>query len=199
MNKIIAFLILLSATPFLVLTSLLIFLITLENPIFLQKRFMGSNKFFTIYKLKTIRKSKKNYFFLNFLRFTHLDELPQLINIIKGEMNFIGPRAMDWVDYEFCLSHFSEYYKKLLIKRLNSKGGIFGLSQLLGFGFHQKLKNVNFHQKKIFFDCYYIKYQNFFMNLFILLLTPFMLFKLSNKHEALMLKLIKKNISKKHM
>ena len=160
---------------------------------------MGSNKYFTIYKLKTIRKSKKNNFYLHFLRFTHLDELPQLINIIKGEMNFIGPRAMDMVDYKFCSSHFSEYYKKLLIKRLNSKGGILGLSQLLGLGFNQKLNNIEPNQKKIFFDCYYIKYQNFFMNILILLLTPLMLFKLSNKHQAFMLKLIKKTISKKPM
>ena len=157
---------------------------------------MDSNKFFTIYKLKTITKNKKNNFFLHFLRFAHLDELPQLINIIKGEMNFIGPRVMDKVDYEFCSSHFSEYYKKLLIKRLNSKGGILGLSQLLGLGFDRKLNNIEPNRKKIFFDCYYIKYQNFFMNILILILTPLMLFKLSNKHKAFMLKLIKKNISK---
>ena len=190
---------LLFLAPLLIFTSLLIFLVILENPFFRQKRFIDSNKFFTIYKLKTITKNKKNNFFLHFLRFTHLDELPQLINIIKGEMNFIGPRAMDMVDYKFCSSHFSQYYKKLLIKRLNSKGGIFGLSQLLGLGFNQKLDNIELNQKKIFFDCYYIKYQNFIMNILILILTPLMLFKLSNNHKAFMLKLIKKNISKKPM
>ena len=94
LNKLVAILLLLFLAPLLIFTSLLIFLVILENPFFRQKRFMDSNKFFTIYKLKTITKNKKNNFFLHFLRFTHLDELPQLINIIKGEMNFIGPRAM---------------------------------------------------------------------------------------------------------
>lgn len=176
--------------------SILIFTITLENPIFIQRRFMSHNQFFDIYKFKTIRKSQKKDFILSFIRSTHLDELPQLINIIKGEMNFIGPRAMDLREYEFCLSYFSGYYKKLLTKRLNTKGGIFGLSQLLGFGFHEKLKNVNFHQKKIFFDCYYVNHQNHFMNIFILIVTPLMLLKIFN-HKLLILKLIKKTISKK--
>jgi lipopolysaccharide/colanic/teichoic acid biosynthesis glycosyltransferase len=196
LNKVIAILALTLLIPLMIFISILIFTITLENPFFMQRRFMGHNQFFVIYKFKTIRKSQMKDFILNFLRSTHLDELPQLINIIKGEMNFIGPRAMDLREYEFCLSHFSVYYKKLLTKRLNTKGGIFGLSQLLGFGFHEKLKNVNFHQKKIFFDCYYVKHQNIYMNIFILIMTPFGLLKIFN-NKLLILKLIKKTISKK--
>ena len=106
-------------------------------------------------------------------------------------MNFIGPRVMDKQEYEFCSNNFSKYYKLLLMKRLQTKGGIFGLSQLLGLGVHQKMNNIKIRQKKIFYDCYYIKHQNIRFDMLIVLMTPLIFFQLSNKRAVRVIRLVK--------
>lgn len=64
-----------------------------SNGLFLQKRVGQYGKLFTIYKFKTVHpKTRKISSIGRFLRKTKLDELPQLINVLKGEMTFVGPR-----------------------------------------------------------------------------------------------------------
>jgi O-antigen biosynthesis protein WbqP len=105
MNRIIAFLLLLILIP-LILVVALVILIEDGTPIFFKQKRVGINySFFNIYKFRSMKKNTPNVathllenpeFYLlrigRVLRKFSLDELPNLINIIKGEMVFVGPR-----------------------------------------------------------------------------------------------------------
>jgi lipopolysaccharide/colanic/teichoic acid biosynthesis glycosyltransferase len=66
---------------------------TQSNGFFTQKRIGQYGKSFLIYKLRTLHpKTNKTSFWGRMLRKTKLDELPQLLNILKGQMTFVGPR-----------------------------------------------------------------------------------------------------------
>lgn len=105
--------------------SLAIFL--KEWPIFSQKRLGLNATEFTIYKFKTLRSelvANEMRRFLLFLRKSSLDELPQLVNIVRGDMSFVGPRPL-LVEY---LPLYSESQKK----RHQVRPGLTGLVQIKG-------------------------------------------------------------------
>ena len=91
-----------------------------------------------------------------FLRRTSLDELPQLLNVLLGNMSLVGPRPeMPFIVKTYTAFHF---------QRLQVKPGITGLWQLSGD------RNYLIHEN-VEYDLYYIKNRNFFMDLAILLHT----------------------------
>lgn len=103
--------------------------------IYKQKRIGKNGKLFNIYKFRTMyTKEERNRKHLTheqmvtrvgkFLRKTSLDELPQLINVLKGEMSFIGPRP--WVKEYYI--YFTDKQKQ----RCNVLPGITGLAQIKG-------------------------------------------------------------------
>jgi sugar transferase EpsL len=97
-----------------------------------------------------------------FLRSTSLDELPELWNVLKGDMSLVGPRPL-LMDY---LSYFSEVQNR----RHDVKPGITGWSQVNGrnaIGWDEKLK----------LDVWYVDNQSFWLDLKILYLTVFKVFK----------------------
>jgi lipopolysaccharide/colanic/teichoic acid biosynthesis glycosyltransferase len=98
----------------------------------------------------------------SFLRKTNLDELPQLINVLKGQMSFVGPRP----DIPFALS----MYKKWHLQRLNAKPGITGLWQVCG------RKELPF-EGMVRLDLSYIKRQSLALDMKIVLLTLFTILK----------------------
>ena len=159
-------LILLLAPFFLILLLLLLFQ-NRGTPFFTQIRPGKNTKFFTIIKLKTMRDTVDSTGVLlpDFERITplgkiirklSLDELPQLINVLKGEMSFVGPRPL--------LPEYLPLYSKEQNKRHEVKPGITGWAQVNG-------RNTLSWQDKFKHDVYYVENQSFFLDLRILFKT----------------------------
>tara|TARA_B100002051_G_scaffold34065_1_gene27253 strand:- start:623 stop:2020 length:1398 start_codon:yes stop_codon:yes gene_type:complete len=91
-----------------------------------------------------------------FLRATSLDELPQLINVLKGEMSLVGPRPI--VESE--IQKYDKNYE--LYKRV--KPGMTGLWQVSG-------RNNTTYKERVEFDCYYVRNWSFSLDVYILLRT----------------------------
>jgi exopolysaccharide biosynthesis polyprenyl glycosylphosphotransferase len=97
------------------------------------------------------------------LRKTHLDELPQFFNVLKGEMSLVGPRAERPELVEMFQEYVPFYRARLLVKP-----GMTGWAQV-NFGYASTIDET---VVKLEFDLYYIKNRNLFMDLVILLRTP---------------------------
>lgn len=134
-------------------------------PIFKQNRPGLNNKIFTLYKFKTlydnskkISEKKRQNRLGNFLRKTGIDELPQLFNILKNNMSFIGPRPL-LVEY---LKKYSNYEKK----RHKVKPGITGLAQV-----NPEPSGLKSWNKSIKLDIYYVNNVSFLLDMKILIKT----------------------------
>ncbi|WP_422104557.1 sugar transferase [Winogradskyella sp.] len=151
------------------LLTLIVILVILNNgkPFFYQPRAGLKGKPFTIIKLKTMTdKTDANGELLpvaeritkigSFCRKYSLDELPQLINVIKGDMSLIGPRPL--------LIKYLELYNEEQIKRQDVLPGITGWAQVNG-------RNAISWEQKFDFDVYYVKHQSLLLDLKILFKT----------------------------
>jgi lipopolysaccharide/colanic/teichoic acid biosynthesis glycosyltransferase len=124
---------------------------------FLQERGGYKGKKIKIIKFRTIEEETgKINFYSNFLRFTKLDELPQLINIFKGELSLVGPRPLFY--------EYKKLYKKKHLKRFLIKPGITGWSQI-------KSTHTTSWSKKFDYDIWYINNRSFFLDLKIIIIT----------------------------
>tara|TARA_B100000161_G_C33484173_1_gene383968 strand:- start:238 stop:888 length:651 start_codon:yes stop_codon:yes gene_type:complete len=159
--------------PLLLIIAFMVFL-KFGNPIFfIQERPGYKNKIFNIYKFRTmhnIKDSEGNLMpdklrldkFGNWLRSTSIDELPEIINILKGDMSFVGPRPL--------LVEYINFYNNQEIKRHNIKPGITGLAQING-------RNSISWEEKFKYDVFYIENLSFFLDLKILCITIFKVLK----------------------
>ena len=102
-------------------------------------------------------------YFGRFLRKTHLDELPQFINVMRGEMSLVGPRAERPELVDMFESNIPFYRARLLVKP-----GLTGWAQI-NFGYAASITETT---KKLEYDLYYIKNRSLWMDLVILLRTP---------------------------
>ena len=150
--------------PLMIIMFFLIW-ITIGFPIFSQKRPGLNGKIFTLYKFKTLFDSSKNISenerqsrLGNFLRKTGLDELPQLYNIFKNDMSFVGPRPL-LVEY---LKKYSTYEKK----RHLVKPGITGLAQV-----NPDPSGKKIWKKSIKLDIYYVTNVSFILDIKIIYKT----------------------------
>ena len=100
-----------------------------------------------------------------FLRETSLDELPELINILKGEMSFVGPRPL--------LKEYLKYYNNYQIKRHSVRPGITGWAQVNG-------RNSISWNEKFKLDIWYVSNQSFILDVKIIFITLFKLLKREN-------------------
>lgn len=150
--------------PFMILIFFLIWRF-IGFPIFRQKRPGLNGKIFTLYKFKTLYDAKKNLSekkrqskLGNFFRKTGLDELPQLINVIKNDMSIVGPRPL-LVEY---LKKYTNYENK----RHLVKPGITGLAQIVPDPSGKKI-----WKKSISLDVYYTAKVSFILDIKILYKT----------------------------
>lgn len=100
--------------------------------------------------------------FGNWLRSTSLDEIPGLINVLRGDMSLIGPRPL--------LIEYNTLYNDFQRKRLSIKPGITGLAQVNG-------RNAISWDKRFELDVWYVENRSFWMDINILIKTVYKVFK----------------------
>lgn len=167
MDLLVASIVLIVLSP-IILSSLLIQWIEIgSNPVFIQMRPGKNEVLFNIIKLKTMsekRDSDGNLLpdnlritrFGRFFRSASVDELPQLINVLKGDMSFVGPRPL--------LAAYLELYNDEQKKRHLVRPGITGLAQVSG-------RNAISWGEKFSFDVSYVESISFLLDLKILIKT----------------------------
>lgn len=150
--------------PVLIIVSIYIIIMKLlkgygGNFIFIQKRYGINQNIFSLFKLRTmhidsdsqgntVKDDQRIYSFAKFLRKFRLDELPQIINIIFGEMHLVGPRA-EWVKLS---DEYSEHIDNYALRNI-VRPGITGWAQVLyQYGF-----DINDSKQKLMYELYYIK------------------------------------------
>lgn len=179
-EKIAALILFVILLPLLILIYLLVYLTSKGGGIYSQERIGKHEKPFAIYKFRTMvhdaekqgpqfatQKDPRITLLGRFLRFTHLDELPQLINVLKGDISFVGPRPERPPFVE-------ELQKQIPLYgiRHSVQPGITGWAQVQ----YRYGANKEDAEEKLRFDLYYVKHQSFFLDLIILTKTIKMLF-----------------------
>jgi exopolysaccharide biosynthesis polyprenyl glycosylphosphotransferase len=163
---IIAFIILLISLPlwpFLILAIKL----TDRGPIFFKQTRAGQyGKPFQIFKFRTMTDKKNDQTITkvgSFLRKTRLDEIPQMINVLKGEMSFVGPRPERPELIKELEQNIPFYRERMLVKP-----GITGWDQISG-EYHSP--DIEDTWKKLQYDLFYIKNRSIYLDLSIILKT----------------------------
>lgn len=162
-----AAILLLLASPIMVLAAIAIKLESKGPVIFKQQRPGKNCTIFTVYKFRTMRvETEKNGKPLSdmermtkvgsFLRKTSVDELPQLFNILRGEMSFIGPRPL--------LVQYLEHYTPEQMRRHEVTPGISGWAQVNG-------RNAIDWEERFKLDVWYVDHVSFLFDIKILYLT----------------------------
>ncbi len=163
----IAFVLLLMLFPIGIVVTLLLFFANQGKPFFFQARPGKNGALFKIIKFKTMndKKDKEGQLLSdqerltrvgNFVRRTSLDEIPQLLNVLKGDMSLIGPRPL--------LPEYLPLYNKEQKRRHEVKPGITGWAQING-------RNAISWAQKFELDVWYVDHVSFSLDLKILGLT----------------------------
>jgi undecaprenyl phosphate N,N'-diacetylbacillosamine 1-phosphate transferase len=154
-------------SPLFVLVTIGLFFANQGKPFFFQTRPGKNGRLFKIIKFKTMN-DKKDHLgnFLSdperltslgsFIRKASLDEFPQLLNVIKGDMSLVGPRPL--------LVEYLPLYSNEQALRHNVRPGITGWAQVNG-------RNAISWEEKFILDVWYVRNQSFLLDFKILLLT----------------------------
>ncbi|MGE5086237.1 MAG: sugar transferase [Bacillota bacterium] len=166
---------LLIASPIMLLVAALIKIESKGPVLYNQTRTGQDNKPFTIYKFRSMRadaeKNGAQWAVQNdaritkigkFIRLTRLDELPQLWNVLKGEMSFVGPRP-ERPEFNDILKKQLPYYDL----RHTLRPGLTGWAQVL----YPYGASIEDSKEKLQFELYYIKHSNILLDLLIILKT----------------------------
>ncbi len=142
------------------------------NPFFVQQRAGRNACVFNLLKFRSMNNKKdadgnllsdeeRLTKYGRFLRATSLDELPQLINILKGDMSVVGPRPL--------LVKYVPRYSAFQKQRLNVKPGLTGYAQVNG-------RNAISWEQKFEYDVYYVNHCSLFTDIFVLVKTVLYVF-----------------------
>jgi lipopolysaccharide/colanic/teichoic acid biosynthesis glycosyltransferase len=154
-------------SPIFLLTTLLLTIANSGKPFFTQTRPGKNARLFKVIKFKTMNDKRDNAGNLlpdakrltpvgKFIRKTSLDEIPQLINVLKGDMSLIGPRPL--------LVEYLPLYSKEQARRHEVRPGITGWAQING-------RNAITWEQKFKYDVYYVDNCSFVLDLIILIKT----------------------------
>lgn len=159
--------------PLLIFIALLV-RIVLGSPIFFRQERIGLHgRSFTLLKFRSmlnsydlngnlLRDEKRLNSFGSFLRESSLDELPELFNVLKGDMSLVGPRPL--------LPKYQKLYTPHQFRRHEVRQGITGWAQING-------RNALSWEKKFELDVWYVDHLSFWLDMKILLLTLWMIIK----------------------
>jgi len=164
---------LLLLSPVLLIVTAFLSIVNHGKPIFFQPRPGQYGRIFKVIKFKTMNEKCDNHGHLlpdsqrltalgKFIRKTSLDEIPQLINVLKGEMSLVGPRPL--------LVEYLPLYNKEQSRRHDVKPGITGWAQVNG-------RNAISWEQKFELDVWYVDHISLSMDLKIFWLTICKVFK----------------------
>ena len=166
-DKVLALFLIILFSPIYIIVSFLIYKKMGSPILFRQKRPGYKGKIFGIYKFRTMTNDtdidgnllpdeQRLAGIGKFIRSTSLDELPQLFNVLKGEMSFVGPRPL--------LIEYLDLYNDKQKRRHNVKPGITGWAQVNG-------RNAISWEQKFEYDVWYVENQSFLLDIKILWMT----------------------------
>jgi len=169
-DKILAILVLTITLPLFLLILLILVFVNNGNPFFFQKRPGKNGTLFWIIKFKTMNDrmgSNGKYLpeteritkFGSYLRKYSMDELPQILNVLKGEMSWVGPRPL--------LVEYLPLYSQSQLKRHEVLPGITGWAQIKGW-------NSISWESKFKFDIWYVEHVSLWLDFKILIKTLFL-------------------------
>lgn len=179
LDRAFALLLIVSLSPIIVLTSIFL-LFTIGRPvIFTQNRPTKDGRIFTIYKFRTMSDERDENGTLlpdevrlkgvgKVIRSLSLDEIPQLFNVLKGDMSFIGPRPL--------LPEYLPLYSNFQKERHSVLAGITGLAQIKG-------RNNLSWKNRFRYDVFYAKNISLKLDLYILFLTVLKVVKRSDINQ----------------
>lgn len=172
-DKFTALVVLIIASPLLVLSVILLWFANKGNVWFLQERPGKDGKIFRVFKFKTMTDERDIHGNLlpddkrltavgKFVRKTSLDELPQMINVLNGDMSIVGPRPL--------LVEYLPLYNQQQRRRHEVKPGITGWAQVNG-------RNALDWPERFACDVWYVDHISFALDIKILFLTVVKVFK----------------------
>jgi lipopolysaccharide/colanic/teichoic acid biosynthesis glycosyltransferase len=144
--------------------------IQFKNGLFIQTRIGKNNQPFSIYKIQSLGPNHELSSFWEIIRSFGLDEIPQLWNIIRGDMSWVGPRPL--------LPEYLEWYTPEQRRRHEVIPGIFGLSQL-----HQMQKVLSW-EERLALDVEYVNQKSSWLDSKILLKSVFILLTKARKNAS---------------
>ncbi|MDO8288409.1 MAG: undecaprenyl-phosphate glucose phosphotransferase [Parvibaculum sp.] len=179
-DRVLASIALVLVSPIMILTALAVKLDSPGPVIFRQRRHGFNHQVILVNKFRTMKVAQDGSYVPQaqrgdprvtrvgkFLRMTSLDELPQLFNVLRGEMSLVGPRP-------HAIAH-NEYYAAILgnyASRHKVKPGITGWAQINGY--RGETDTPEKMRKRVEFDLYYIENWSIWLDIKILFLTPFL-------------------------